>query len=186
MKAFTLIEIVIVMVIIGIITWMVMLLSGAQLQKLQYETLKQHILSEYQSRYSKNLTSSFHTNQRYDTMQMVLKAGESWIRFEYFTGEQTPYWTERIQGDFVIEHIFTDPDNYAAPSPVTQLTWIFKPYEIACALKSVDNGNDIHKIILLTRLKEKKYYCFSIHANMCRMTVLSDEVCKQYEILATW
>ena len=116
MKAFTLIEILIVMVIIGIITGMVMLLSGEQLQKLQWETVKQNILSEYQSHYSKNLTSSFYANQRYGTMRIIFASGASSIGFEYFTGEDVPsYHSEVLQGDFVIEKIFTNPDNYSSP-----------------------------------------------------------------------
>jgi hypothetical protein len=56
---------------------MVMLLSGEQLHKLQRESVKQNILTTYQSRYSKNLTSSFFANERYDEMQISFKGGES-------------------------------------------------------------------------------------------------------------
>jgi prepilin-type N-terminal cleavage/methylation domain-containing protein len=77
MKAFTLIEIVIVVLIIGIITGMVMVLSGEQLRKLQWETVKQSILTEYQSRYSRNLTSSFFANERYEEMQISFKVGKN-------------------------------------------------------------------------------------------------------------
>jgi len=56
---------------------MVMVLSGGQIQKLQWETVKQNILSEYQSRYSQNLTSSFFGGQRYDRMHIMFKVGEN-------------------------------------------------------------------------------------------------------------
>jgi hypothetical protein len=56
---------------------MVMALSGTQLQKLQWEGVKQHILNEHQSRYSKNLTSSFFANERYEEMHMSFNVGEN-------------------------------------------------------------------------------------------------------------
>ena len=56
-KAFTLMEMVIVLFIVGVVVVIGAGLTGNQIQKLQYKTVKEQILSEYQIRYSKNLTS---------------------------------------------------------------------------------------------------------------------------------
>ena len=54
-KAFTLIELVMVLVIIGIMLMATVYLSGEQIQKVKNKTVKESILAEMQSRYSRNL-----------------------------------------------------------------------------------------------------------------------------------
>ena len=57
-KAFTLIEMVIVLIIIWIMLTATVFLSGEQIQKVKNKTVKESILAEMQSRYSRNLWSS--------------------------------------------------------------------------------------------------------------------------------
>ncbi|MDR0282783.1 MAG: type II secretion system GspH family protein [Candidatus Peribacteria bacterium] len=71
-KAFTLTELMIVLVIMGIIVMMVMSLSGYHIQTLQQKVVKEKILSTYQSYYSRNLTSSYSAGERYETMHLDL------------------------------------------------------------------------------------------------------------------
>jgi prepilin-type N-terminal cleavage/methylation domain-containing protein len=53
--AFTLIEMVIVLVIVGIMLSITMYLSAEQIQKVKDKTVKESIIAEMQSRYSRNL-----------------------------------------------------------------------------------------------------------------------------------
>ena len=46
----------------------------------------------------------------------------------------------------------------------------------------VDNEDDIHKVVILTRVKGVKQYCFLLDETLCRITILSDEECKMYDI----
>lgn len=57
---------------------------------------------------------------------------------------------------------------------------MLKPYEISCTLESVENGDDIHNVIVLVDVKQQKKYCFSLYDRTCRMTVLPDEKCEIY------
>jgi prepilin-type N-terminal cleavage/methylation domain-containing protein len=54
-SAFTLIEMVIVLVIMGILLLVTLNLSGEQIQKVKDKTVKESIIAEMQSRYSRNL-----------------------------------------------------------------------------------------------------------------------------------
>ncbi|MDR2541138.1 MAG: prepilin-type N-terminal cleavage/methylation domain-containing protein [Candidatus Peribacteria bacterium] len=68
MKAFTLMEMMIVLIIMGIITMMTMGITGEQLHKLQQKTVKEAMLTEYQTHYTKNLTSSRYAGTGYTQM----------------------------------------------------------------------------------------------------------------------
>jgi prepilin-type N-terminal cleavage/methylation domain-containing protein len=54
-SAFTLIEMVIVLVIIGILLMSTLYFTGEQIQKVRDKTVKESILAEWQSRFSRNL-----------------------------------------------------------------------------------------------------------------------------------
>jgi prepilin-type N-terminal cleavage/methylation domain-containing protein len=52
---FTLIEMIIVLIIIGIMLLVTLYMSGEQIQKVKDKTVKEAIVAEMQSRYSRNL-----------------------------------------------------------------------------------------------------------------------------------
>jgi prepilin-type N-terminal cleavage/methylation domain-containing protein len=52
---FTLLEMIIVLIIMGIMILVTLRLSGDQIQKVKDKTVKESILAEMQSRYSRNL-----------------------------------------------------------------------------------------------------------------------------------
>jgi hypothetical protein len=117
-------------------------------------------------------------------MQISFKGGESWIWFTYSTGENVPYWNDAFIGNFVIEKIFTTPENYASPWLVDALRVHLKPYEISCSLQGVDNQT-FSSLVVMMRVKQQKNYCFSLYDTTCRMMVLPDEICKEYEVLGS-
>jgi prepilin-type N-terminal cleavage/methylation domain-containing protein len=54
-KAFTLVEMIIVLIIMGILLMFTVGLSGQQIQKVRNKSVKESILAEMQTRYSRNL-----------------------------------------------------------------------------------------------------------------------------------
>jgi type II secretory pathway pseudopilin PulG len=164
LKSFTLVEMVIVLLIMGIVTLMIMGLTGTQLQKLQRKTEKESLLTAYHNRYSKNLTSSFFAGEKYEKMQITFTSGDNTIRVDYFTGEQA-FFTENFQEDFQIERIITNPNapgENIRSSDTVNLT--LQPYEIPCTL-----GEELQEIILVIKMRKQKNYCFSIPSKSCRM-----------------
>jgi type II secretory pathway pseudopilin PulG len=166
-KSFTLFEMILVIVIVGIISLMIMRLTGSQLQKLQRKTEKDTLLTAYQNRYSKNLTSSLFLGTTYAMMQMTFATGANNIAIAYFTGEEQPFFTDSIQGDFQIEQIITNPNVVGNVQTTDTLTLTLKPYEIPCTLEN--KGNNLPEIILIIKMKKQKKYCFSISHKSCRM-----------------
>jgi len=176
-KAFTLMEIVIVLAIMGIITLMTMGLSGTQLQNLQQKTIKEKILSTYQTHYSRNLTSSFFAGLRYEKMYLTLEEGENVLTFGFTEtdteGTNSNILSEKItfRERFVIENIFTDPYIVNDPTnlkPKGKITITYTPYQISCMIGE-DPEEDIEDVVIITRIRGMNNYCFAINAKSCRM-----------------
>jgi type II secretory pathway pseudopilin PulG len=169
-KAFTLFEMVIVLVILWIITLMIMGLTGTQIQKLQQKTEKESLLTTYHNRYSKNLTSSFFAGQRYSEMKITFTSGTNEIKTEYFSGDQI-FFTGSYQGDFQIKRIITD--KIFPSTSADTISLLLLPYGIPCVL-----GEDetLSEIILIIRMKKQKDYYFSISSQNCRMTEIKCDV----------
>ncbi|MDR0607689.1 MAG: type II secretion system GspH family protein [Candidatus Peribacteria bacterium] len=110
MKAFTLMEMLIVLIIMGIITMMTMGFTGDQLQKLQQKTVKEAMLSDYQSHYTKNLTSSRYAGQNYTGMTITFKSGSDTIQFEYVQANNEGYHIETFSDTFELNKISTNPN----------------------------------------------------------------------------
>jgi len=163
-SAFTLIEMVIVLVIMGILLLMTISLTGNQLQRLQRKVIKESMLSEYQQRYSKNLTSSSFAAKQYDELHILFTKGSNTISFSYLQSEQT-YRSAHHQDDFQIISIITNPDakgqNYTSAE---QVTLKLKPYEISC-----DIGEGISALGFIIRIRDQKDYYLSLSSNTCRL-----------------
>ena len=69
--AFTLVEMLIVLIIMWILLLFTIWLSGTQIQKIQDKLIKESILSELQTRYSRNLWSSSYAWIIYDHMRIT-------------------------------------------------------------------------------------------------------------------
>ena len=83
LNAFTLIEMMIVLIIIWILLMSTVYLSWEQIQKVKDKTVKESILAEMQSRYSRNLWSSSFAGMIYDTMDITFSTWENKIDFTY-------------------------------------------------------------------------------------------------------
>ena len=104
--AFTLIEMVIVLVIIGILLMATLYLSWDQIQKVRDKTVKESILAEMQSRYSRNLWSSSFAWTMYDHMNVELTKWSNEFLFSYYTwNSEEPFLTNRLVDNFDVEYI---------------------------------------------------------------------------------
>ena len=107
-KAFTLVEMIIVLIIMGIILLMTMGFMGNQLQRLQESRVKDSLLSNYQSHFSKNLTSSKYAGEFYETLQITFATDTEKILYEYFENDAV-YWTEEFTDSFKVYSILANP-----------------------------------------------------------------------------
>ena len=167
-KAFTLIELVIVLVIIWIILMMTMYLSGEQIQKVKDKTVKESILAEMQSRYSRNLWSSSYGWKIYESMEVSFSWWSNKINFKY-----------RTKSDGDIENFFTDKFEIKYMSwdgeRTNNITLIYTPYNTICKIGSWENERN--KLDIITRVNDSKDYCFEINQKNCRLVEMSEPKC---------
>ena len=173
-KAFTLIEMVIVLIIMWIMLMFTVSLSGDQIQKVKNKAVKESILAEMQTRYSRNLWSSSFAWKMYNTMDVKLVKWENKIDFKYDVIKKKPEDKDienTFTDHFEIKYILFDSDN-AISGGENSVDINYSPYKISC--KIWENKN---KVVIVARVNDNKDYCFEIKQNNCRLTEISEEHC---------
>jgi len=178
--AFTLIEMLIVLIVMGIMLMVTLYLSGDQIQKVKDKTVKESILAEMQSRYSRNLWSSSFAGTIYDHMDVTFSWWSNEISFSYYTGNNSeessePFFTNQFIDKYTIRYITPNYDfNETPQEQISSITLQYNPYKISC--KIWDEGYD--NIIMVTRVNDSRDYCFEINQKNCRLIEVSEEKCK--------
>jgi len=173
-KAFTLIEMVIVLIIMWIMLMFTVSLSGDQIQKVKNKAVKESILAEMQTRYSRNLGSSSFAWKMYNTMDVKLVKWENKIDFKYDVIKKKPEDKDienAFTDHFEIKYILFDSDNTSSGGE-NSVDINYSPYKISC--KIWENKN---KVVIVARVNDNKDYCFEIKQNNCRLTEISEEHC---------
>lgn len=190
-SAFTLIEMVIVLVIIGILLMSTLYFTGEQIQKVRDKTVKESILAEWQSRFSRNLWSSSYGWKMYDHLDISLASGDNKITFDYIpknsgdTGVNNEF-TDR----FVISNIIINPSDTSNFSYSENMTFRYRPYQISCEWWDKDNKSDNintwsmnNSLLFIARVNDSRDYCFEIQKKNCRLMEVSAERCNMVEDL---
>ena len=153
-------------------------LSWEQIQKVKNKTVKESIMAEMQSRYSRNLWSSSFAWMMYDTMDVTFSTWENKIDFKYNAKSGDENSKENAFSDrFEIKYIAKNYRyNGELPSPTENITLKYTPYQISCKIwnDSEDNTN----IVIVTRVNDNKDYCFEIAQKNCRLVAVSEEKCE--------
>ena len=173
---FTLIEMVIVLIIMWIMLMFTTYLSGSQIQKIKDKTVKESILSEMLSRYSRNLWSSSFGWSMYSTMDVTMEKGWSKIDFVYnkiIDGEPL----ENVFNDnFEIKYLGVNYEEWKDPTNIDEkISLKYSPYKISC--KIWDEDESYKNLLIITRVNASKDYCFEIKQKNCRLTEISEETC---------
>ena len=183
-KAFTLIEMLIVLVIMWIMLMVTLFLSGDQIQKVRDKTVKESILAEMQSRYSKNLWSSSFSGTIYDHMDVTFSWWDNKIIFSYYTWDLDPFSTNSFIDKFEIKLIasnykFEQPSNL---SEIHAVNLQYNPYKISCEIKWEYNEDDKYEnVVVITRVNDSRDYCFEIKKQNCRLIEMSESKCCSLE-----
>lgn len=182
-KAFTLIEMVVVLIIIWIMLMATVFLSGEQIQKVKDKTVKESILAEMQSRYSRNLwSSSFASWIMYDSMDVTFTSWDNKITFKYNTRDDENGIENIFTDRFEIKFITTGYvwwEN-AVPTWIENIVLTYSPYKIYCKIW----GEEIENVVFVIRVNDNKDYCFEIDRKNCRLVEISNSKCSTFEELA--
>lgn len=179
-KAFTLVELVIVLVIIGIMLMASVYLSGEQIQKVKDKTVKESILAEMQSRYSRNLWSSSFAGTIYDHMDVTFSWWSNEITFSYYTGNNSeessePFFTNQFVDKYTIRYITPNYDFNGTPlNRIPSITLQYKPYKISCKIWDENYDN----VVMIARVNDSRNYCFEINQKNCRLVEVSKDKCE--------
>lgn len=176
-RGFTLIEMVIVLIIMWILLMATMVLSWDQIQKIKDKTVKESILAEMQSRYSRNLWSSSFAWVMYNHFDVELSTWSNEIFFSYYTwGNQEPFFTGSFVNRFEIKSIISNYDftDNVRQNLIQTVNLYYTPYNISCR---IEWENLYDNIVVLTRVNDSRDYCFEIKQKNCRLIELSEEKC---------
>lgn len=182
--AFTLIEMMIVLIIMWIITMLCISLSGDMVNKVKNKTIKENILAERQSHYSRNISTSTYKNKIYNNLEINIATWNS-IKFTYSWNEinSEDIFTDKFQ----ITNIII---NWNQNNTTRELNLRLSPYKINCNI--VDNQpieevqpndeNQNNTISILTKINDMENYCFEIFEENCRLREVSCDKYQQYFI----
>jgi len=179
-SAFTLIEMVIVLVIIGIMLMATLYLSWDQIQKVRDKTVKESILAEMQSRYSRNLWSSSFAWLLYSWMEVTFSSWENKIDFKYNARNSSEENKENTFSDrFEIMDIIKNYNfNGTIPSNnrTENIKLTYSPYQISC--KIWEDEESYNNVVMVFRVNDSRNYCFEINKKNCRLMEISESKCE--------
>ena len=152
-------------------------LSGDQIQKVKNKAVKESILAEMQTRYSRNLWSSSFAWKMYNTMDVVLTKWENHIDFTYNTIDSKDENIENtFTNHFEIKYIATNHKTWTPKDSEDNITLKYSPYQISCLIW---DNEGIENLTIITRVNNNKDYCFDIKQKNCRLTEISEETCNE-------
>ena len=128
--AFTLIEMVLVIVIIGILMLMVFRFGSDRLQQLQMQTTKETILGFREDVINNNRSSSYIGDQHYDNVTIGFTNNDSQITANYYTTTGVSMLNEHsTMMSNVTWHIRSQKKQ-----TIATLSLVYKPYELGCSI----------------------------------------------------
>ena len=184
-SAFTLIEMVIVLVIIGILLMATLYLSWNQIQKVRDKTVKESILAEMQSRYSRNLWSSSFAWKMYETMDVTFLKWTGHIDFKYNLRDDEETVENTFTDKFLIKSIVGNysasdynPDNINDKDSVTLQ---YSPYQISCKIwgwEEEEPQEENNNVVMIIRVNDSRDYCFEVQKKNCRLMEMAESKCE--------
>ena len=161
-KAFTLIEIVLVLLIISILLVATMHFGSNRIIDLKAQSSKESFESYYRDLSRQNLTSSFRDGVHYERLSIVL---DTRMSYQLDSGSIVSQFPQNLS----IQNIF------AWSSSVDSAQIILTPYHLWCSLFA--NGHRIEDVLRFGLLipENGKQYCFEITDQTC---TLREVICR--------
>ena len=170
-RAFTLLEIIIVIIIIGILMAATMRFGGGRVSFLNNKNVKEQFVSNYDQLYSDNMLSSYHLGEIYTTLNIDFVSWSSWFDYTYIKHDGSEISTDFSMieaGSYFIKKIEVWGHER------DELNIEFIPYVLGCVINDeTDETNETANIEVIAN--SDKSYCFEIDSNNCRLDRISCE-----------
>lgn len=156
-KGFTLIEMMVVIVIIGILMAATMKFWSGRITDLKAQSLKEDFIWWYNEIYSQNMTSSFRDGVKYSTLS---------IGFQSWTWYQINWWAP-VLADKLSSITFRSLMIDGKSTDIAYLHYL--PYTLGCSITSSrwDTGDMFSLQVYVP--ENGKQYCFEITSETCKL-----------------
>ena len=166
-KAFTLVEIVIVLIIIGILMAIVMGLNRSSIDLLQNKTTNEKVISFFDNIFTQVNSSQYIAEEKYDRIEILVKSGANTIMGNYFSWEKEalPFIQESVEGLLIKEIKIKDEIK-------DETKIVFHSYNTRCLIWEPESWEpeNIKKILKFTLASKGEIEsCFQISSNYCRI-----------------
>ncbi len=166
-KAFTILEITIVIVIIWVIMWATMKFGWDRIGFLNNKNVKEQFMSNYDSLYSNNMMTSYYMWDIYKELEIKFVLWENNLKYLYNT------YGDNYQGTtFVDGWSYEIDDLYLNGESTDMLDIVMSPYVLWCTIND-SLESSLAKISIL--VNKSKSYCFEINSDNCRIQSVSCE-----------
>jgi len=155
-KAFTLIEIVIVLVVISILMTATMKFGSNRIDDLKAQSLKEQFVWYYNDLYRQNLMSSFRDETKYQTLTLTFQTG-TWYRIDATAPVKDPKLADVIFSGLTLD---------THPFPSIDITLV--PYILWCTIAWASTTWSLFSFQLYIP-QNGKQYCFEIKAETCKL-----------------
>lgn len=176
-KWFTLIEMLIVIVIIGILLTLSMRISWDRIQVLKTKSVWEQVVYNYNNLYVKNLLTNYYGQEMYENMIIRFSKWDTKLNYYYdiysdSESDNDPWLSEIVQWwKYEVENVYFDWNKTIGDSAYL----IFEPYKIWCFLSNdyTDyEGPSYKKLDIELLVNTNKKYCFEISSDLCKLKVI--------------
>lgn len=156
-KGFTLIEMIIVIIIIGVLMAATMRFWSGRIADLKAQSLKEQFIGWYNELYSQNMTSSFRDATQYKTLIVTFESGV-WYTIDWGAPMMNSKLSALTFRTYMVDTQETDSVHLS-----------FTPYVLGCPITS-SRGETGDMFSFQTYMPENgKQYCFEIASETCKL-----------------
>lgn len=157
-KGFTLIEMAIVLLIIGILMAATMRFGSGRIVDLKAQSLKEQFVGYYNDLYSQNMTSSFRDGKKYQVLTVTFDSG-TWYQVD-----QGPFVIDPKLSGLTFRELTLDDQN------IDSVNLQFTPYILWCVITSPLQWTTGQVFSFQAYVPENgKQYCFEIKSETCKL-----------------